>query len=136
MFRVTFDWETGKIAVLSASEIGAHDDGWTISGYTDENVGFHVDEFTAEHPDLGHVTGSFNYVVRATSFTAFEHFIKYHQPLIVDSDALTPYIVQIANPERIVTSGTVTLKLKDKFGIEGFTVVGSIYGHEIYQLIR
>lgn len=57
-----------------------HDNGWTVSGRIWEDYYEWVNEFEAEHPQLGKVWGNFEGEVFADSEEAFEDFYKHFPP--------------------------------------------------------
>ena len=57
-----------------------HDSGWTITGTVREDYYYWVNDFEAEHPVLGRVSGNFEGTVMAQSRKAFKHFLANHPP--------------------------------------------------------
>lgn len=57
-----------------------HDSGWTIKGRICHDYASWVNDFEANHPQLGRVWGNFENEVYATSDQAFRHFFEHHQP--------------------------------------------------------
>jgi hypothetical protein len=58
-----------------------HKSGWTICGEVKEDYFYWVNDFTAEHPQWGKLSGNFEHEVIAESEEAFNHFINHHKPV-------------------------------------------------------
>ena len=71
---------TDDINAVSGTHTKTHESGWTITGEVHEDWYVWVNEFTASHPELGHVEGDFEAEVKATSEEAFKHFWDHHEP--------------------------------------------------------
>lgn len=57
-----------------------HKSGWTISGEMHEDYYRWVNEFNAQHPELGSVWGNFEFKVFATTEEAYQNFLANHPP--------------------------------------------------------
>jgi uncharacterized protein (TIGR02996 family) len=62
----------------------SHPDGWTVSGTVWEDYFVWVNDFVADHPELGRVEGNFESLVFATSEEAFQDFYATHPPAAWD----------------------------------------------------
>lgn len=65
---------------LTPEELGKNLDGWTITGDVREDYYQWVNDFEAEHPHYGKISGNFETEVKAESQEAFDHFWEHHQP--------------------------------------------------------
>lgn len=78
-FGTDFD-SLGGALTLSPSDLGTHDDGWTVVGEIHEDYYEWVNEFKAIHPKYGKVWGDFEGTVYADSEEGFQDFYKHHTP--------------------------------------------------------
>jgi hypothetical protein len=79
------DYPYDNLALTLPKEaIGKHDDGWTITGKVHEDYYEWVNEFDAQHKELGHVWGDFEDEVFADSEEAFASFYAKHGPAAWD----------------------------------------------------
>jgi|TARA_R110000851_G_scaffold1093_2_gene3805 hypothetical protein len=90
VFGIDFDSEYGALtlptsAVAEAEEFSGyhqrtHSDGWTITGYIQEDYYVWVNAFEATHELYGRVFGNFENTVFADSEEGYTHFYKNHTP--------------------------------------------------------
>jgi len=81
--KVDYEYD-GNALTLDKSEIGKHEDGWTIYGEVHEDYYEWVNDFVATHPEYGYVFGDFESEVYATTSEAFNDFYKNHKPYAWD----------------------------------------------------
>jgi hypothetical protein len=74
----------GGALTLSPSDIGTHNDGWTITGKIHEDYYEWVNEFKAYHSTFGNVWGDFEDRVYADSEEGFQDFYENHKPEALD----------------------------------------------------
>lgn len=79
--RVNVDFENPYGALtLDPSDLGTHEDGWTVEGEVSEDYYEWVNHFEATHPVFGRVWGDFEDEVYADSEEGFQHFYEHHTP--------------------------------------------------------
>ena len=79
-FVFTFNVMGHDALTLRTGDIGQHKDGWLVAGDIHEDYYEWVNEFEALHKKYGRIYGDFESKVYAETITAFEHFIKNHEP--------------------------------------------------------
>lgn len=57
------------------------EDGWKISGVVKHDWFVWVNDFVAEHPEYGRVSGDFEEEIHADSDVAVRHLLMYHCPI-------------------------------------------------------
>ena len=78
-FGIDFHSDSGALT-LSPSDIGTHEDSWTVTGQIHEDYYEWVNDFEAEHPIYGRVWGDFEKKVYADCEEGFQDFYKNHAP--------------------------------------------------------
>jgi hypothetical protein len=85
----SFDWTNDENLIRQKNEgreyceivhQRTHADGWTIRGVIHADYYIWVEDFEAEHPIHGKVSGHFGKVVRADSKTGYDDFFANHTP--------------------------------------------------------
>ena len=85
---LTLSWceVTDNSSIKEGVHTRYHRSGWIITGGILDDWKVWVPEFSAYHPNLGFINGSFEGKVFVSSEAAFLHFWEHHKPISWDYD--------------------------------------------------